>query len=495
MKKLITSALAAAALFLGTSAKAQLPDGSIAPDFTATDINGNTHRLYDYLDQGYSVVIDISAAWCGPCWNYHNSGALEDLFANHGPSGMSGVSSNTTNDVMVFFIEGESTNTLAQIQGNSTGNNNATFTQGDWTVGTPYPIIDNAAIANAYEISFFPTVYLVCPNRRVTLIGQANAATLYAGASACPKATQTNNPSVIAYTGDKSSCYNLNLKAQLQNMGTDNLTSATIKAYFEGVEVASYDWSGNIPTYNVEEINLGQFAPATDGSLSVKITSANSNTSDDEVTFDLPSSYTTTQQVIVKVTTDQYGSETTWRIRRANNQVVASGGPYTDQTNPGEYPQTDVTVDLPANECYTLQVTDSYGDGMSSSTYGFGSVQVVDGTGIVAAREGKFTTSTSAKFRLGPMSVEEETNIKGIKIYPNPSSGNFNIDVNLINKADVAINVTNAMGQLVYSESKQNIAAGQHIFNMDLSGLANGMYNVNIIAGNKLTSQRINIIK
>ena len=29
----------------------QLPDGSIAPDFTATDINGTTHNLQSYLDE------------------------------------------------------------------------------------------------------------------------------------------------------------------------------------------------------------------------------------------------------------------------------------------------------------------------------------------------------------------------------------------------------------------------------------------------------------
>ena len=29
---------------------AQIPNGTIAPNFTLTDINGNTHELYDYLD-------------------------------------------------------------------------------------------------------------------------------------------------------------------------------------------------------------------------------------------------------------------------------------------------------------------------------------------------------------------------------------------------------------------------------------------------------------
>ena len=103
MKKILLSAILCSTLFASKSI-AQLPDGSIAPDFTTTDVNGNTHNLYDYLDQGYSVVMDISATWCGPCWNYHTGGALEDLWANHGPAGEPGVLASTTDDVVVLWL-------------------------------------------------------------------------------------------------------------------------------------------------------------------------------------------------------------------------------------------------------------------------------------------------------------------------------------------------------------------------------------------------------
>ena len=55
---------------------AQLPSGSQAPDFTATDINGQTWHLYDILAQDKIVVLEVSATWCPPCWAYHNSGAM-----------------------------------------------------------------------------------------------------------------------------------------------------------------------------------------------------------------------------------------------------------------------------------------------------------------------------------------------------------------------------------------------------------------------------------
>jgi len=44
--------------------------GNPAPDFTVTDINGNTHRLYDYIEAGKIVVLDFYYTTCGPCIFY-----------------------------------------------------------------------------------------------------------------------------------------------------------------------------------------------------------------------------------------------------------------------------------------------------------------------------------------------------------------------------------------------------------------------------------------
>ena len=69
MKKLLLAILT----IITINVSAQLPDGSLAPDWTMTDLNGTVHHLYEYLDDGYTVFIDFSAVWCGPCWSYHTS--------------------------------------------------------------------------------------------------------------------------------------------------------------------------------------------------------------------------------------------------------------------------------------------------------------------------------------------------------------------------------------------------------------------------------------
>ena len=53
-------------LFSTQSLFAQLPNGSIAPNFELIDLDGTTHKLYeDYTDLGYTVFLDFSAIWCG----------------------------------------------------------------------------------------------------------------------------------------------------------------------------------------------------------------------------------------------------------------------------------------------------------------------------------------------------------------------------------------------------------------------------------------------
>jgi hypothetical protein len=61
MKRIIFFTLSLILILLSNKSQAQkdIPDGSTAPDFTMTDINGNTHNLYSYLNSGKTVILDF----------------------------------------------------------------------------------------------------------------------------------------------------------------------------------------------------------------------------------------------------------------------------------------------------------------------------------------------------------------------------------------------------------------------------------------------------
>ncbi|MEM9053324.1 MAG: hypothetical protein AAGC47_14820, partial [Bacteroidota bacterium] len=151
---------------------AQIPDGSLAPNFEVVDLNGESHQLYDYLAEEHFVVIYFMATWSESSWSYHNGamngsngeGALIGLHEAH--------SVENGGDVIVLMVEGDpSTNAYCL-----TADPACNFTtHGNWAQDTPFPVIESTYVADLFEITDFPQVLTICPTGSVSETGLLSA--------------------------------------------------------------------------------------------------------------------------------------------------------------------------------------------------------------------------------------------------------------------------------------------------------------------------------
>lgn len=514
MKKQLLNLFGCATLAFGSmNANAQLADGSFAPDWTFNDINGNPHNLYSYLDQGITVFIDVSATWCAPCWSYYNTNALEDLYNQHGPSG------SISQDVMVFYIEGEDGNNTACLYGPTgcTGPNGGT--QGDWVTGTPYPIIDPQGTAittfnNDYNIGYFPTIYKICPNRQIYEVGQLSAANLYSSVGSCEVAVTGTDYSVVSYQGASEVCAagNLPMSVILQNMGTNALTSGTIEVKNGAATIHTYNWNGNLATYDYTTVNLGNVPVPGSSTLDIVVTNTDVNAGNSTLPVTISEASLVNFTVEVRVNTDYYPGETSWEIRNAStNALVASGGPYTpgtaDQWGGGgaDANTTKIhTVTLPAgSNCYNFILEDSFGDGLQygTTTGGFG-YQILS-TGQVKLNMlqagawdfGSSTTRDAAMRTDNTSGIIEAGVYNSFNVYPNPANDQLNVSIDMAVNEDVKIEMRNSVGQVVKVISQNNLSVGSHVITTSLADITSGMYYLHITAGNTTEIRKITVAK
>ena len=155
MNQFLVPALSLCAL----NASAQLPNGSTAPDFTLTDLNGTSHTLSSYLDAGRTVFLEVFAAHCPTCWGYHQTHRLKNVYEQFGPDG--------TDELMVLALEYDQWNGLNELMGIG----DPWVTAGDWLTGTPYPIFNvedpDRGVFSDYNVTYYPAIYRICPDRIV----------------------------------------------------------------------------------------------------------------------------------------------------------------------------------------------------------------------------------------------------------------------------------------------------------------------------------------
>ena len=447
--------------FMAFQGNAQIAAGSVAPDFTVTDLNGNVHTLSEYLAAGKTVIMDVSATWCGPCWNYHNTKALEDLYKAYGP--------NASNEVVVLFVEGDPQTTLADLNG--TGTN----TQGNWVENTPYPIIDNAALGELYQIQYFPTVFRICPDGLVSEVGAVTAGSLRGSINNfCAPLNGVQNYVEAVATENGFCATTARPIAKVKNFGENILTSATIDLKADGVVVATQEFAGTINRFVTKSFTFDQMIVDHAADYTIDVTAVNSaplfTTASAQAGMGVYVAAQASTDIVIKVYTDNYPSEISWVLKNGST-TVATGGPYAG-TAAGGGPDANTTkihnLSIPINGCYTIQLKDSYGDGWGYGSTPHGLEIFSNDQSVYNIAVGNFGSLINKPnvITTTALSIGELTTSK-FGIYPNPTSGLFQINT----ESPVQVSIIDVMGKLVHTA---NNVSGE--MSVDLSGLEKGIY-------------------
>jgi hypothetical protein len=120
-----------------------------APNFSVTDLNGNSHVLYDYLDSGYVMVLELLSVTCGHCQTH--AAGTENSFLANGASG--------TNIARFLGLEVNASSDSAAVANFATN------------YGVTFPIANNVSpTAINYELYYTPGYYVIYPDYSYTTI-------------------------------------------------------------------------------------------------------------------------------------------------------------------------------------------------------------------------------------------------------------------------------------------------------------------------------------
>ena len=195
-----------------------------------------------------------------------------------------------------------------------------------------------------------------------------------------PNAPSLADDAAIQSITDPTGLYcvgTINPVVVLSNAGINNLTSVTINYDIDGGTNQTFAWTGTLAPGATATVNLPAMAVASgahtfNASTSLPNGQPDSNTGNDASS----SSFTTMangQAITLDLNMDCYGSEISWTIEDAGNNVLVSGSGYSDVPG-GELITVNTCLDP---GCYDFIINDSYGDGLYGSQWGGCSI---DGT-------------------------------------------------------------------------------------------------------------------
>ena len=279
---------------------------------------------------------------------------------------------------------------------------------------------------------------------------------------------------------------------ELVNGGKQELTSLKYEVKIAG-NTTELTWEGNLPSYSSATFEEEFIIPVGNQKVEISIVEVNGTAYEYQTAISVVNDgwidayfQGDENEFKIDIVQDKYGNQITWELINSNEEVLASGGPYSTLVANGiKLHRTKVKV--PNNECVKFVIYDEGNDGLNNGA-GEGYYKISDAqNNVIVQSNGKFGAEASHNIstKEGYASVEEMTN-ETYKVYPNPVK-----DVLTIEGQDIEqVNVFNTMGQLV-----KTVKCNDNIVNINVSDLQNGMYIVNVIDNNgEVSSKKVSVL-
>ena len=209
------------------------------------------------------------------------------------------------------------------------------------------------------------------------------------------------------------------------------------------------------------------------------------NACDSVVSYELNVNNQMGSPITLQLVLDDYCKETRWTIKDSQDSLWYEGGPYDCIPNGGGNQANDTIIQdiyIDANECYTFDLIDDFGDGMSASTYGGtdGEWLLTDYNGITLMQgQGNFGSVISADVHIItaiPSSISmNNTHSNAIQVFPNPFSDESQIVIN-DPQHKIDYQIVDAQGRVV-----RNATSSQNTFIINKGNLSNGLYWLKIL--------------
>ncbi len=149
----------------------------------------------------------------------------------------------------------------------------------------------------------------------------------------------------------------------LTNLGGTTLTSVEISYTIDGASGQTYSWTGSLVQGSSTEVSLPGTTSST-GTHTIEISSSLPNGEQDEYEANDSNSGSFSisdgDAVILEISVDYFGAETTWAVVDDLGNTVTTGGPYINNSQGTVFTESICA----SNGCFTLWMYDVYGDGM-----------------------------------------------------------------------------------------------------------------------------------